>query len=289
VDELTGVRQPGGFAGLDDAKASVRSEAEDSRRSREQSHPLRHTVSSTKSPGAILDAGALWRRRANREGQDGPSQSHPLRQTSGRAKREGQDGPSLKIAWSDFGGRSAYNGVGSKYINQGEDRMVPNKSSVAAMVVLSAVLGACAQTGGSTSTRPDADNQQGSTHKIGPGMNANGEVIDATKVESGYGQKVKGINDFEGEVTGVPNGRFSQLQIGMGIKQVMDIAGPPTDQGAYITGKAFIPFYFGSDRSRFELLYKGQGRLIFAGGSVGNLSGGNLIWIINSATEPGYR
>jgi hypothetical protein len=75
----------------------------------------------------------------------------------------------------------------------------------------------------------------------------------------------------------------------MGIKQVMDIAGPPTDQGAYITGKAFIPFYFGSDRSRFELLYKGRGRLIFAGGSVGNLSGGNLIWIINSATEPGYR
>ncbi|MDP9010194.1 MAG: hypothetical protein M3N91_16080 [Pseudomonadota bacterium] len=126
---------------------------------------------------------------------------------------------------------------------------------------------------------------------MGPGMNANGEVVDAAKVESGYGQKVKGINDFEGEITGIglPGGKFSQLQIGMGIKQVMDIAGPPTDQGAYITGKAFIPFYFGSDRSRFELLYKGQGRLIFAGGSAGNLSGGNLIWIINSATESGYR
>jgi hypothetical protein len=169
--------------------------------------------------------------------------------------------------------------------------MAPNKSSLAAMVVLSAVLGACAQTGGTASTRSDRDSQFSSNNKIGPGMNANGEVIDATKVESGYGQKVKGINDFEGEVTGiaVPNGRFSQLQIGMGIKQVMDIAGPPTDQGAYITGKAFIPFYFGSDRSRFEFLYKGRGRLIFAGGSVGNLSGGNLIWIINSPTEPGYR
>ena len=170
--------------------------------------------------------------------------------------------------------------------------MATNKSSVAAIAVLSALLGACAQTGGASSTQPDRGTQlSGSPNKIGPGMNANGEVIDATKVESGYGQKVKGINDFEGEVTGiaVPNGKFAQLQIGMGIKQVMDIAGPPTDQGAYITGKAFIPFYFGSDRSRFELLYKGQGRLIFAGGSVGNLSGGNLIWIINSATEPGYR
>jgi hypothetical protein len=166
--------------------------------------------------------------------------------------------------------------------------MVPNKLSIVAMVLLSAVLGAC----GTTSSQPDRDTGSiGRSTKIGPGMNANGEVTDATKVESGYGQKVKGINDFEGEITGiaVPNGRFSQLQIGMGIKQVMDIAGPPTDQGAYITGKAFIPFYFGSDRSRFELLYKGQGRLIFAGGSVGNFSGGNLVWIINSATEPGYR
>jgi hypothetical protein len=171
---------------------------------------------------------------------------------------------------------------------------VPSKSSVVAMVIFSAVLAGCAQTGGTASTRPDSNTESGSKStkiKIGPGMNANGEVIDATKVESGYGQKVKGINDFEGEVTGiaVPNGKFSQLQIGMGIRQAMDIAGPPTDQGAYITGKAFIPFYFGSDRSRFELVYKGQGRLIFAGGSVGNLSGGNLIWIINSATETGYR
>ena len=170
--------------------------------------------------------------------------------------------------------------------------MVPNKNSVAAIVVLSGLLGACAQMGGGASSQPDRNTESNSkSTKIGPGMNASGEVIDATKVESGYGQKVKGINDFEGEITGIPapNSKFSQLQIGMGMKQVMDIAGPPTDQGAYITGKAFIPFYFGSDRSRFELLYKGQGRLIFAGGSMGDLTRGNLIWVINSATESGYR
>jgi hypothetical protein len=55
------------------------------------------------------------------------------------------------------------------------------------------------------------------------------------------------------------------LQIGMGLRQVVDIVGPPTDQGAYITGKAFISFFFGSDRQRLELIYKGRGRLIFAG------------------------
>jgi hypothetical protein len=122
-------------------------------------------------------------------------------------------------------------------------------------------------------------------------MNSAGEVVDASKVEAGHGQKVKGLNDYEGEITGIPapNSKFTQLQIGMGMKQVTDIAGPPTDQGAYITGKAFIPFYFGSDRHRFELIYKGEGRLIFAGGSFGNFNSGNLIWIIHCATEPGYR
>jgi hypothetical protein len=161
------------------------------------------------------------------------------------------------------------------------------------IIVFSVALAACSNMGGgATAPQPEKSTDANSkTTKVGPGMNASGEVIDAAKVESGYGQKVKGINDFEGEVTGIPapNSKFSQLQIGMGIKQVMDMVGPPTDQGAYITGKAFIPFYFGSDRSRFELVYKGQGRLIFAGGSVGNISGGNLVWIINSAVESGYR
>ena len=167
--------------------------------------------------------------------------------------------------------------------------MNTNKKALA-IFIFSIFLVACAsQMGGGTSS--GTKESSGKSSKIGPGMNASGEVIDAAKVESGYGQRVKGINDFEGEIAGIsaPNSKFSQLKIGMGIKQVMDIVGLPTDQGAYITGKAFIPFYFGSDRSRFELLYKGQGRLIFAGGSVGNVTGGNLVWIINSATESGYR
>jgi hypothetical protein len=35
-------------------------------------------------------------------------------------------------------------------------------------------------------------------------MNARGEVVDSSKVESGYGQKVKGLRDYEGEITGRP-------------------------------------------------------------------------------------
>ena len=104
-------------------------------------------------------------------------------------------------------------------------------------------------------------------------------------------QTVKGINDWEGEITGkpAPGSRFTKLQIGMSMKQVTDLIGQPTDQGAYMTGKAWIPFYYGSDRYRHEMVYKGQGRLIFAGGSAGDYSSGHLISIIHNAQESGYR
>jgi hypothetical protein len=118
----------------------------------------------------------------------------------------------------------------------------------------------------------------------------NKPVTDSAKAVAGEGTKVKGINDWEGEISGIPaaNSRFTKLEIGMPLKQVTDIAGSPTDQGIYVTGKAFIPFYFGSDRTRWELTYKGQGRLIFAGqGGFG--SGSYLVWIIHNANEPGYR
>jgi hypothetical protein len=73
----------------------------------------------------------------------------------------------------------------------------------------------------------------------------------------------------------------------MPMKQVTDLIGEPTDQGAYVTGKAFIPFFFGGDKYRYEMAYKGQGRLVFAGQSMG--TGGNLIWIIHNKDDSGYR
>lgn len=124
---------------------------------------------------------------------------------------------------------------------------------------------------------------------VGPGMNEAGEVIDSSAVEAGWGEEVVGLNDYEGEITGIPapDSKFTQLKIGMPMKQVTDLIGEPTDQGAYITGKAFIPFFFGSDQHRYEMAYKGQGRLIFAGKAMG--SGGNLIWIIHNRNDSGYR
>ena len=44
------------------------------------------------------------------------------------------------------------------------------------------------------------------------------------------------------------------------------------ERGRYRAGRSeYRSFYFGSDRHRYELFYKGQGRLIVAGGAVGDL------------------
>lgn len=178
----------------------------------------------------------------------------------------------------------------------------PRWLRAAAVAPLAVLLGGCLSMGG---TQPDSKAESKpaaaapataaapaapARGKIGPGMNERGEVVDPKKVEAGWGQKVKGLNDYEGEITGrpAPGSKFTRLQIGMSAKQAMDIVGTPTDQGAYITGKAFIPFFWGSDRYRHELVYKGQGRLIFAG-SAGFDSNSHLIWIIHSANEQGYR
>ena len=128
----------------------------------------------------------------------------------------------------------------------------------------------------------------GNTGKIGPGMNERGEVVDSKKVEMGYGQKVKGLGDWEGEITGrpAPGSKFSQLKIGMSAAAVQGMLGAPSDQGAHPTGKAFIPFYFGSDKYRYEAVFKGQGRLLFASGSgFGWDANTHLIWIIHNPNE----
>jgi hypothetical protein len=155
-------------------------------------------------------------------------------------------------------------------------------------------LAACGSMGGGKSAESTASTSAAAPagSKIGPGMNASGEVVNSKLVEAGFGQKVKGIDDWEGEVTGkpAPGSKFGQLKVGMSSSQVLSILGQPNDQGAHPTGKAFIPFYFGSDRFRYEVVYKGQGRLLFAGSAGFGWDGNtHLIWIIHSASEAGVR
>src|SRR5690606_40181435 len=79
----------------------------------------------------------------------------------------------------------------------------------------------------------DADARRGAKATEAPAwMNAEGEVTDSAAVEAGYGETVKGLNDWEGEITGkpAPGSKFTQLHIGMRMKQVTDLIGDPTEQ-----------------------------------------------------------
>jgi len=61
-----------------------------------------------------------------------------------------------------------------------------------------------------------------------------------------------------------PNSPLAKVQVGMSDIEVRKILGEPDDANGYITGKAFIPYYFGSDTSRTDWLYKGKGRVVFS-------------------------
>ena len=147
-----------------------------------------------------------------------------------------------------------------------------------------------AQPAASAKAQSSSSTASSASGGVPPGMNARGEVVDSSKVEGGHGTKVK-VGEWEGEITGKPaaKSKFTKLTIGMSMRQVTNAIGQASDQGAYITGKAFIPFYFGSDRHRYELVYKGSGRLVFAADSIGDWGSGHLIWIIHNANEPANR
>lgn len=65
--------------------------------------------------------------------------------------------------------------------------------------------------------------------------------------------------------------RLAKINEGMNDNNVKKILGDPDDTDGYPTGKEYIPYYFGTDTSRVEWKYKGEGRIVF---SVNRYSGG---------------
>ncbi|HTO52970.1 MAG TPA: hypothetical protein VMR50_06240 [Myxococcota bacterium] len=63
----------------------------------------------------------------------------------------------------------------------------------------------------------------------------------------------------------IPKGHiFGKITTGMSDSDVRKILGEPTDRRDYVTGKAFIPYYYGSDTSRSDWIYKGKGHIVFS-------------------------
>jgi hypothetical protein len=87
---------------------------------------------------------------------------------------------------------------------------------------------------------------------------------------------------FTGEMVGkaAAGSKFAKLQIGMDMNEVQDIVGRGPDRmHTYESGKRWIPFYFGNDARRMQVLYKNEGCLIFTGGNVWGGAGGDLVQI----------
>ena len=82
---------------------------------------------------------------------------------------------------------------------------------------------------------------------------------------------------------------LAKITKGMAMSDVATLLGQPTDQNQYVTGKAFIPWYFGDDVSRIEWHYKGLGRVVFTGGGAWGQRGGAVEWVDYDPKETGYR
>lgn len=57
---------------------------------------------------------------------------------------------------------------------------------------------------------------------------------------------------------------LSRIKSGMTEVQVRKILGEPDNSNSYMTGKAWIPFYFGGDTHRVDWIYNGTGRVVFS-------------------------
>lgn len=136
------------------------------------------------------------------------------------------------------------------------------KIFVAAAVVV--LVGAC-------STQP-ARTETPTAQKVTPSAAAPGSGTRVVKSRDG---------SYTGEIIGTPaaGSKFSKLLIGMELNEVQKIIGRfPDETHSYESGKRWIPFYFGNDARRVQMLYKGEGCLVFTGGGA-FASGGDLIQI----------
>ena len=63
---------------------------------------------------------------------------------------------------------------------------------------------------------------------------------------------------------------FSKVVMRSSEVEVRKVLGEPDNTSSYMTGKIFIPFYFGTDAFRADWLYAGQGRIVFSRGAWGD-------------------
>jgi hypothetical protein len=161
------------------------------------------------------------------------------------------------------------------------------KTSLALLTVSFAALAGCASSTSTTSTSSAAQapagtavpaTSSGSAAAQPAGANAASPFGPTRTVKSRDGR-------FDGEIVGhvAPGSRFAKLQIGMTYEEVTALIGAPDNMVRHETGKRWIPFYYGNDSQRLQVLYRREGCLTFTGGNV--FGGGSNELVRVTATQ----
>ena len=78
-------------------------------------------------------------------------------------------------------------------------------------------------------------------------------------------ERAKEEAKIKAEMAKIPKSSpLSKVELGMSDTRVRNLVGNPDDSKSYQTGKAWIPFYYGTDAHRVEWLYFGEGRVVFS-------------------------
>ena len=103
------------------------------------------------------------------------------------------------------------------------------------------------------------------------GSPAGTDAAETGPLATGQSRTVTMDNGDEGELVGTPapGSKFSKIKLNMNKRQVENLIGPPDDETSHITGKAFIPFFFGGDTNRLQAFYQGEGQLTYSPRSFG--------------------
>src|SRR5262245_24941655 len=115
--------------------------------------------------------------------------------------------------------------------------MRPMHRSLAVAASLALALSACASAGGGATDKPAAKTAAKTTTKT-----------DAKTAD----------------VPPPASSKLAKVKVGMNDVDVRKAMGEPTTSKSYMTGKQWIPFYFGPDTGRTDWKYKGQGRVVFS-------------------------
>lgn len=160
------------------------------------------------------------------------------------------------------------------------------------LVALAVLLGGCTQMESlksKVSGDESAETSSSSTQQTSAAREPQQTASNNASTERSSKTRAKQVEEESGIYGNPPAGSpFSKIKVGMSSRQVADLIGEPTDQKVYVTGKAWIPFYFGKDASRMEYRYKGQGVITLM--SENRVSSAYKVYrVIYNPKEEGYN